>query len=221
LIIFELTNTEEHKTYQALEISNGNRQYDFLRSIVRASLELDRPLLSQDVIMALNYHAIVCLHSNPGQYRPCAVAAGEFPTPDAHRVPTLMSDFINDVNRNWEKTDAGLLCAYVIWRLIHIHPFINGNGRTARAAGYLVLCLKLGGLLKGEAALPELLRRNRSDYLTAVRHAQRTFVEGRLDLKPLQLLIVRLTREQIGQTEPSGPTPSLEQTLSSANSTAL
>ena len=210
MIVFELTNTEENKTYQALEISNGNRQYDFLRSIVRASLDLDRPLLSQNVVMALNYHAIVCLHSNPGEYRSCPVAAGDFSAPDAYRVPALMADFINDVNRNWEKTDAGLLCAYVIWRLIQIHPFINGNGRTARAAGYLVLCLKLGGPLKGEVTLPELLRRNRSDYLGALQHARKTSAEGRLDLMPLQLLIARLVREQIGQPEPGAPKAPLE-----------
>ena len=34
MILFELTNSEQDPVYQALEIANGNRQYDFLRSIV-------------------------------------------------------------------------------------------------------------------------------------------------------------------------------------------
>jgi hypothetical protein len=53
VILFELLNTEEHPVYQALEVSNGNRQYDFLRSIVQASLEVGKPFLSQHVIKAL------------------------------------------------------------------------------------------------------------------------------------------------------------------------
>ena len=56
-----------------------------------------------------------------------------------------MDDFVNTVNRAWEKADELTLGAYVLWRLNHIHPFINGNGRTARAASYFVICLKLGG----------------------------------------------------------------------------
>jgi hypothetical protein len=55
VILFELTNTEQHPAYQALEIANGNRQYDFLRSIVVVSLQMGRPFLSQHVIKALNF----------------------------------------------------------------------------------------------------------------------------------------------------------------------
>jgi hypothetical protein len=54
VILFELTGSENHPVYQSLEISNGNRQYDFLRSIVVSSLAMGRPFLSQHVIKALN-----------------------------------------------------------------------------------------------------------------------------------------------------------------------
>ena len=63
MIVFELTGREDHPVYQALEVSNGNRQYDFLHSIVNAALALQRPVLSQHIIKAFNFQAITCLHS--------------------------------------------------------------------------------------------------------------------------------------------------------------
>jgi Fic/DOC family len=157
VIIFELTGREDHPVYQALEISNGNRQYDFLHSVVDAALAMGRPFLSEHIVKAFNYQAIICLHINAGEYRPCPVTVGAHTPPEFYRIPALMDDLINSVNRNWDKADAVALATFVLWRLNNIHPFINGNGRTARAACYYVLCLKSGGLLPGQVILPELL----------------------------------------------------------------
>ena len=100
-----------------------------------SALSIDRPFLSQTVTKAINYHAIACLHTDAGEYRPCPVEVGDYQPPEHCRVDALMDDFVNIVNRRWEKADPVWLAAYVLWRLNHIHPFINGNGRTARAAG--------------------------------------------------------------------------------------
>ena len=94
MIIYEITNTEDHPVYQALTVENGNRQYDFLRSIVAASIEMARPSLSQHVIKALNFQAITCLHIAAGEYRPCDVAVGDHTPPPYYRVPALMDDFV-------------------------------------------------------------------------------------------------------------------------------
>src|SRR5260370_24324785 len=106
-----------------------------------------------------------------------------------------MDDFVNEVNRNWEKTDPVVLATFVLWRLNHIHPFINGNGRTARAAAYFVLCLKLGGLLPGEITLPELLKRDRVDYCAALQAADASLPTGSLDLSQLHALMQKLLAE--------------------------
>jgi Fic family protein len=82
-----------------------------------------------------------------------------------------MDDFINVVNRSWVETDEITLAAYVLWRLNHIHPFINGNGRTARAACYFVMCMKLERWLPGKTILPELIRQNRGEYYEALKEA--------------------------------------------------
>lgn len=199
MILHELTGSENHPVYQAVEVANGNRQYDFLRTIVLASLEIGRPFLSQHIIKALNFHAITCLHTNPGEYRPCPVKVGEYFPPEHYRVPALMDDFVNMVNRHWnDNSDPISLAAYVLWRLNNIHPFINGNGRTARAASYFVLCVSSGGWLPGTTILPELIRKNRDDYVLALQEADRSSFEGKLDLTLLHALLAKLLEEQIG-----------------------
>lgn len=197
MILFELTQTEGHLAYVTLEISNGERQYDFLRSVVLAAISLNKTFLSQDVLRALNFHAIACLHTNAGEYRPCPVKVGDYQPPEHYRVQALMDDFVNEVNRNWDGLDAVVLACYVLWRLNHIHPFINGNGRTARAACYFVLCLKAGGLLRGALILPELLRRNRDDYVAALKAADASFMAGAIDLSELHVLVSTLLQQQI------------------------
>jgi Fic/DOC family len=208
VIIFELTGREDHPVYQALEIANGNRQYDFLRSIVQASLDIGRPFLSQHVIQALNFQAISCLHTNPGEYRPCPVTVGPHLPPQPYRVPALMDDFVNVVNRHWEQHDPVALATYVLWRLNNVHPFINGNGRTARAACYFVLCLKSGGWLPGEIILPELIRCDRDEYCQHLQHAHETFAaspNGSPDLQPLHTLVTRLLDEQLASAGDAPP----------------
>lgn len=196
MILFELVGREDHPAYQELEVANGNRQYDFLRSVVVASLAVGRPFLSQHTLKALNFHAIACLHTNAGEYRPCPVKVGEYLPPEHYRVNALMDDFVNQVNRGWEQSDSVVLATFVLWKLNHIHPFINGNGRTARAAAYFVLCVALGGWLPGEVILPELLRRNRPEYVAALKLADASVQTG-LDLSVLHKLVSRLLNEQL------------------------
>lgn len=197
MILFELTNSEQHPAYQALEISSGERHYSFLQSIVAASIDVGRPFLSQYVLKAINYHAIACLHTNAGEFRPCEVVVGTHTPPQHFRVAALMDDFVNNVNRHWEAQDPVALATYVLWRLNHIHPFINGNGRTARAACYFVLCVKAGGWLKGDVILPELIRQNRAEHVEALRKVDESYSSGLMDLTPLHEMIARLLKEQL------------------------
>jgi Fic family protein len=113
-----------------------------------------------------------------------------------------MEDFVNSVNRHWDNTDPIGLAAFVLWQLNRIHPFINGNGRTARAASYLVLCLKFKQWLPGTTILPELIRRDRDDYVAALKVADQT-----ANLNPLHALLQKLLAEQIESASPPPPPP--------------
>jgi len=201
VILFELTNSENHPAYRQLAVSNLDRQYEFLRSIVVASLEMERPFLSQSILKALNYHAITCLHTHAGEYRPCEVHVGNHEPPRHFRVNVLMDDFVNTVNREWESLDPITLSTYVLWKINYIHPFINGNGRTARAASYFVLCMKLEGWLPGHMILPELLRQHREEYVDALQAVDKSLKKGQLDLAPLEVVVSRLLDEQLQKSE--------------------
>lgn len=167
MILFELTGSEGHPAYQQLQIDNLARQYSFLQSIVQASLAVERPMLSIEVIKALNYHAITCLHISPGEFRPCPVYVGAYTPPPHFQVPALMQMFTNEVNRFWSDRDPVSLATFVLWRLNQIHPFVNGNGRTARVTAYYVLCMRAGGWLPGAKLLPERIVERRPEYVAA------------------------------------------------------
>lgn len=199
MFIYELVGSEQHPAYQQLSIDNLDRQYGFLRSAVVASIELKRPMLSVEIIKALNYHAISCLHSNAGQLRSCAVTVGSYTPPPHWEVPARMEMFVDEVNRHWDTADPVFLAAYVLWKLNFIHPFINGNGRTARVTAYLTLCLKSEQWLGGDTLLPELIRRNRAEYVAALQAADASLETGELDLSMLHSLLTRLLGEQLPQ----------------------
>jgi Fic family protein len=208
MILSELVGgNEADPAYQALEIENGSRQYDFIRSIVTASLAVKRPLLSSTVIKSLNFHAITCLHTNAGEYRPCPVRVGKYSPPEHYRVEALMNDMINVANWGWDRADPVALATYVLWRLNWVHPFINGNGRTARAASYFVLCMKAGGWLRGKTILPELIRRERASYVDALKRADESYARGAADLSALHELVSRLLKEQLDGDPPPTPDP--------------
>ena len=208
MILYEIFGTEHHPVYQNLEIANGARQYDFLHSLVHTALAVQRLFLSTHLIKALNHQAITCLHVSAGEFRPCEVVVGQHRPPEHYRVQALMDDFINAANRAWESTDPITLAAYVMWRLNWIHPFINSNGRTARAASYFVLCAKLNRWLPGTTILPELLRRERVRYVKALATADAMAVAGQPNfLDDLANLIAELLAEQLGITPPPGAAP--------------
>ncbi len=207
MILFELLENENHPAYQDLSIDNLERQYDFLRSIINAAIAVDRPMVSTAIIKALNTHAISCLHVKAGEYRPCPVEVGSFKPPEHYRVPELMNTFVNDVNHIWQSTDALALATHVLWRVNHIHPFINGNGRTARALCYYVVCVKSGGLLKGSTTLPELIRQNRDEYVQLLRDSDAAYAARDQDyLVGLHAFVTRLLGEQL-QTAAQGGAP--------------
>jgi len=197
MILFEMLRTESHPVYQTLEVENGSRQYDFMRSLIEAAMATNRILLSHHIIKMFNFHAIACLHTNAGEYRPCQVTVGAHTPPNHWQIVALMDDFVNDVNKNWNNTDPVYLAAYVYWKINYIHPFINGNGRTARVASFYVLCLKLGGFMQGNPALPALLKREKAACCVALQKAHDAFNAGAPDIADLHGIFTNLINEQI------------------------
>lgn len=209
MILYDLSNSEAHPAYQALAISNGDRQFSFLQSVISAAIETGQCFLSQTIMKSLNYHAIACLHTNAGEYRPCAVhvvypdPSQNYVAPEHYRVTALMDDFINSSNALWGNVDPILLASYVLWRLCHIHPFINGNGRTARAAAYFTICVKTGGWLPGTENMTTLMK-NHPDYNSSLKLADASVAQGQLDLSSVVNMITDCINQQLASaTEPA------------------
>ena len=191
--LFEIEGGEDNPIYQQVASGNNFRHYSFLESMIEAAVASERQWISQSLIKAINFHAIAGLHYEAGQYRSHEVTVGPHTPPRFYRVGPLMDHFVNTVNRYWESSDPIGLAAYSLWRVNHIHPFVNGNGRTARAMSYFILCVKSGGLLPGRMVLPQVLALEpvRSLYVRALRQAD----EG--ELLSLTTLIQGLVARQI------------------------
>jgi Fic family protein len=76
-----------------------------------------------------------------------------------------------------------------MWRLNWIHPFADGNGRTSRAASYLVLCVRSGSALPGTNTIPEQISKAKASYYDALEAADQACLKGRLDLSALEDLL--------------------------------
>jgi Fic family protein len=198
VLVHGLVSEEGGSAYRRLEAENLGRQYSFLRSAVRASLAMDAPVLSLELVRALHYHAMTCLHPGAGQYRTDQVEVGDGFSPPAHpQVPALMEMFAIQTNRLWDRLDPVALAAFVLWRLNNIHPFTEGNGRAARAACWFALCVKAGGWIGGDPTLPELIRAQRGDYLTSLRQVDESAWAGALDITPMQAFLSGLLDRQL------------------------
>lgn len=90
------------------------------------------------------------------------------------------------------------LDAYVLWKINPIHPFINGNGRTARVTCYFILCAREGQWIAVDPILPELLREepHRSRYIDALKYADQSN-----ELQPLISVITEALIIQLSGSE--------------------
>ena len=113
-----------------LEVINHNHAVDKLIMDVQNDADLDLKLI-------LDYHHIILHGINDewaGRYRNSQVfiSGAKHVPPNANKVFDKMNEFINMINNSWGNLhpveSAALIHAY----LVQIHPFVDGNGRTAR-----------------------------------------------------------------------------------------
>lgn len=188
----ELPGGEDNPLYQHLKAENYGRHYDFMNSTIQIALDHPHPpRLSQSFIKNLNCHAIAGLHEDAGQYRKYPVYVGTYRPPASGYVPMLMEEFVVQINDFWETSTPIPLSCFALWRINNIHPFVNGNGRTARAVFYFILCTKIGGFLPEGPKLLESLStgHNRTRYVQALKNAD---AGGDNYLGPLTELVAEL-----------------------------
>lgn len=88
--------------------------------------------------------------------------------PDAKQVPKLMADFVEWLKESEKKDINPVLVAGVAHlEIAAIHPFNDGNGRTARALATLILYQR-GYDFRRLFALEDYYNTNRQDYYKAI-----------------------------------------------------
>ncbi|MBA7477790.1 hypothetical protein ES707_13204 [subsurface metagenome] len=132
--------------------------------------------ITEDIILKihqLNTKGILPEHQS-GFYRkvPVAVVNGYgrviFQPPPVNRITTLMKDFISWLNSDQaQELYPVLLSGISHYEFVRIHPFIDGNGRTARALATLILYLK-GFDTKRFFALDDYYNEDRDRYYAAL-----------------------------------------------------
>lgn len=186
--------------YQFVHDSNLLRQYDLLKSCVRVAIEKNTMLPSIELLKMLNHTAVTMLCPHAGNLRPHdVVIKRSVHRPPPHRdVGKLLEQFFSELERHWETQEPLWLAAYCLWRINWIHPFAEGNGRTARAVCLFVLCVKFGMWLPGGNIVPQQIRNDRQPYYDALGRVDASFNEGRLNLTVMRdyldgLLIIQLS----------------------------
>lgn len=182
------------------EAANGLKQFDAVAALIDQHLDPERPFrLRPSTILALHRLALDGISSYSGNWRPAGIAikGSKHTPPGAFQVPELIEDLCDYINSHWASSSALHLCAYVLWRLNWIHPFVDGNGRTARAVSYLVLCLKLGYRLPGTNTIPEQIADDKNPYYKALEAADQETAKGKVDLSMMEKILEGYLAKQL------------------------
>ena len=183
MIVLKETDPELAQTVQE---QNLIRQYDLLTNCIEIGVAKGQNSFDKYTLWSLNHVAVANISQLGGRFRQEPIYVGDHKPPHFKDVSDHMDRYFSFLHENWYvDPHPTLLAAYALWKLCWVHPFVEGNGRTARAACYYVLCVKNGGLLSGRRIVPERIRDNREPYYEALRTADRHWHEGNLDVTEL------------------------------------
>jgi Fic family protein len=182
------------------EVQNGLKQFQIVVEMVESYLHPDRPFkFRPSHLQTLHRVALLGLSGYAGNWRPSGIeiqGSGHTP-PDPFRIPELIEELCDYVNEKWDEKSPLHLASYVMWKLNWIHPFTDGNGRTSRAASYLILCLRLGYLLPGKLTIPEQISADKTPYYKALEAADIAWGEGKIDLTAMKELLGSMLAAQL------------------------
>jgi Fic family protein len=182
------------------EAENGLRQFTLALDIIRTHVkDLDRPFkLRAGPIMQLHRAALDGLHRLAGTFRntPVKIHGSLHEPPEPAFVADEIQAMCEYVNENWSKS-AVHLAAYVLWKMNWIHPFADGNGRTARAVSYVVMSIKLDSFLPGTPTIPEQISLNKDPYYKALEQADKAWSDNKIDVSTLEEMLGDMLARQL------------------------
>lgn len=155
--------------------------------------------LTQAIILTLHEKVLEGIHPLAGTYRNSRVQIGQsrHVPPHHNEVPDVVAEMCAFVNGHWAEWSAIRLSAYILWRMNWIHPFADGNGRTARMISYVVLCAKLRNVLAGVPTIPDQIAADKDPYYAALEKADDSWKRDILALSEMEAMLERMLRIQL------------------------
>jgi len=147
-----------------LEAKNHSEALDYLYEIVSKK---QKSMFSEILIRSLNQLVIQNIDTEwAGKYRNSEViiTGSTHNPPQAINVPKLMSEFMLWFRKNKNKLNIIELAAITHYKLVAIHPFFDGNGRTARLLMNIIL-------LESDYPLSIILKNDRKRYYNVLSKA--------------------------------------------------
>ncbi|MBI1871597.1 MAG: Fic family protein [Chlamydiae bacterium] len=135
LIVEKGITVEGKSIREHLEAVNHAQAYEWIQKLVKKKVKD----ITEETI--LDIHSMILQNidsSHAGRYRtvPVRIAGSTVIMPNARKVPGLMEAFISELKIRENSIEVA---ADAHFRLVSIHPFIDGNGRTARLLMNLIL----------------------------------------------------------------------------------
>ncbi len=169
LVVEEGITVEGKSLTEHQEAINHAKAFDFIQILV---YKKSKKLRVSDILDIHSHILNKIDDSNKGRYRTVSVRlrGSETILPNALKVPELMENFIAWLQSNISDHPVNIAID-AHFKLVSIHPFVDGNGRTAR--------LLMNLLLMQAGYPPAIIRKeDRSVYINSLEKSQ---TKGNLD----------------------------------------
>jgi len=151
------------------EAINHQKAFNFLEELVKSNSQI-----TEDEIRGIHRIILTGIEDDyAGRYRDVNVRIlGAIKSPPRfEKVPARMSEYVDKIMKNPDGLNTIEMAAFIHYGLVEIHPFIDGNGRTARLLMNLFL-------MRNGFPVTMVLKADREKYYERLKSAD----EG--DIKP-------------------------------------
>jgi len=140
LVLKEGITISEKSIQDTMEVKNLGIAYDFFYELAQQDTAISENYIKQIHQLVVGNDPYV----NAGNYRNVGVVitGSEHTPPEPFEVSFKMQELIDWLNENFDQENPIVLAAVAHHQMAKIHPFADGNGRTARLLLNLILLKK-------------------------------------------------------------------------------
>lgn len=137
LVLKEGITISEKSIQDTIEVKNLGKAFDFFYELAQQDVPITENYIKQIHQLVVGNDPYV----NAGNYRNVGVVitGSEHVPPEPFEVPFKMQELMDWLNENYGQEDSIILAAVAHHEMAKIHPFADGNARTARLLLNLIL----------------------------------------------------------------------------------